>query len=223
MIDQLLQIIAPHHCYGCDKLGQTLCENCKYDIVSDLFSGCIECRQPTNANGICRRCKTEYDKAWVVGERNEILKNLLDGYKFQRQRQTYKILAKLLDETLPVFPAATVVVPIPTISGHIRQRGYDHMRLVAKELARLRKLTYSELLVHKTNTKQLGSSRRDRIAHAKVAYAVKPRETPSGATPYVLVDDVYTTGSTLQYAARTLREGGAEVIWAAVVARQPLD
>lgn len=130
-------------------------------------------------------------------------------------------LAELLDATLPVMPPGTVVVPLPTIRPHIRQRGYDHMLLIARAFVRMRHLRIDTSLRRTGISKQLGSSRRERTQQAKSAYSVAKKL--DGSRPYLLLDDVFTTGASLHYAAETLRVAGAHEVWVSVIARQPLD
>lgn len=223
MIDKLLGIIAPHYCYGCNNPGCSLCDNCKYNIISEPFSGCIVCQRPSGEQGVCLSCETPFSRAWCVSERVDILEKVLDGYKFERQKTSATILAELLDERLPDFSHHDiVVVPIPTVASHVRQRGYDHTRLIAKEFARLRKSAIdTSLLQRKTKTKQFGASKKQRIAQAKVAYGVT--KSLDSRKVYLIIDDIATTGSTLKYASKALKDSGAMRIWVAVIARQPLD
>jgi len=220
MIDKLLEYVAPHPCFGCTKLGRPLCDNCKYDIVNDTFSACIACGKAAGAAGICSTCKLPYERAWCVGERTGVLRDLIDGYKFDRMKSSAIILAELLDETIPVLPDTTTVIPIPTIPAHQRQRGYDHTYLVAREFCRLRHLKLlRNHLIRRTNTVQrLATSRRQRLQQARQAFAA-PRRLSSGG-PYLLLDDIMTSGATLRYAAKALRAAGAHEVWIAVVARQ---
>lgn len=150
-----------------------------------------------------------------------ILEELLDAYKFEHVRAAHRIFAELLDEALPILPPETVVVPLPTIAPHIRQRGYDHTRLIARTFAKRRKLRVETDLRRVGKSKQLGASRRERTQQAKSAYRVTKKL--DDAVPYLLLDDVFTTGASLHYAAEALRGAGAREVWVAVIARQPLD
>ena len=76
----------------------------------------------------------------MVGERNGTLQRLVGLYKFERTRLAYKQLGDLLNDVLPDLPTETVIVPVPTTPSRIRERGYDHMLLIAKHLARSRGL-----------------------------------------------------------------------------------
>ncbi|NTW61890.1 hypothetical protein HGB25_00520, partial [Candidatus Saccharibacteria bacterium] len=79
-----------------------------------------------------------YDKAWVVGQRDGVLQRLVGLYKFERAKSAYKVLGDLILDILPDLPPETVIVPIPTTPSRIRERGYDHMLLVARYIAKKR-------------------------------------------------------------------------------------
>lgn len=222
MIDDLLAILAPHHCCGCDKIGTSLCDNCKYDITSEVYSLCVACgKRVAGLSGICTACHPSYTQGWCVGERHDQLQRLIGDYKFNNVRSAYRPLATLLDETLPTLPGNVVIVPIPTVSSHIRQRGYDHMMLIARHLAKKRALSVSKALQRATNTKQRDAGRAQRIKQAKEAFVCPTPLNPD--VPYILLDDVITTGATMEYAAKTLKQQGATTVWAVTISRQTLD
>ena len=217
----LLNLLAPHYCCSCGEIGAVLCGRCKYDIVSEPYEACILCHniaKPTE--NLCNNCLAAFSHAWVVGARLGVLKKVIDDFKFERVRAGYRTLAGLFDATLPNLPSDIIVVPIPTIAKHVRVRGYDHMQLIARELARVRKLSCSPCLYLATATMQRGASRAVRREQAEVAFLARGvRQTAR----YLLVDDVSTTGSTLEYASRALLRAGAQEVWVAVLATQPLE
>lgn len=220
MIEGLLQFIAPHLCINCQKIGSLLCDNCKYDIISESFDRCIACLQ-ASATGICNHHKLPYAQAWCVGERRDSLQKLIGTYKFQNARAAHRILATLLDERLPQLPLDTVIVPVPTVSSHIRERGYDHIDLIAKRLSKLRQIPVERLINRVTQTTQRHTSRAERSRQATQAFALnKPTDRKKH---YLIIDDVATTGSTIKQVATLLKQAGATNIWVAVIARQPLD
>lgn len=217
----LANLLAPHYCCSCGEIGALLCDRCKYYIVSEPYESCLLCHnvaKPTE--NLCNSCLPTYSHAWVVGSRTDVLKKAIDDYKFERTRAAYKLFAELFDATLPNLPSDVIVVPIPTIAKHVRMRGYDHMRLIARQLARMRTLTYSPCLYRATATMQRGANRALRREQAEMAFAV--RNIRKGAR-YLIVDDISTTGATLEYASRTLLQAGAAEVWVAVLAAQPLE
>ena len=116
------------------------------------------------------------------------------------------------------LPADAVIVPISTTSRNMRRRGYDHMRLIAKDLARKRNIGYSSLLRRRNNVVQHATrSSRQRKRQAKEFFEVS--KSVDQKKLYVIIDDIFTTGSTLAAAADCLRQAGAENVQAAVIAR----
>lgn len=219
MIDTLLSRLAPHHCCGCGKIGTILCQDCEYNIVSEPYVGCVVCSKPTVV-GICSRCVSVYTQAWCVGDREDTLERLIDAYKFKRAKAAANTLASLLDEVVPILPKNTVIVPVPTARSHVRVRGYDHALLLARIFARKRGLSVASVVMRRGGETQRGLNKKMRMKQAEQTfYCSTP--LPSGA-PYLLIDDIVTTNATLRYAATALKDAGAETVWAAVVARQPL-
>lgn len=221
MLDDLLSYLAPHLCCECNKIGQLLCDNCKYDITSEAFYCCIVCGKVAGKYGLCRTCRPPYERAWCVGERTGGLQRLIGRYKFQNARAAHQPLGELLLNVLDQLPTATVIVPVPTVASHIRQRGYDHTLLLAWYIAKKRKLELQEVLERTTRTMQRHTTRQQRAMQAKAAFRAKKELRDD--IPYLLVDDVVTTGATLHYAAHELKKAGTRTIWVAALARQPLD
>ena len=220
MIDRLLRLISPHICCCCGEVGAILCPNCKNDITEEAYSACIGCLAPAALSNLCGSCrrKAAYDEAWVVGERTGPLKRLIDAYKFERAYEGAEVLVDLLDARLPIWPEGGCVTYIPDIASHRRQRGSDHMAIVARGLARRRMMAYDRLLERRTSLSQRGSTQADRLVRQRGAFAA--RNVPDD-TPIVLIDDIYTTGATIAAAVAALREATMAPIYIVCLARQP--
>jgi ComF family protein len=156
-----------------------------------------------------------------VGERSGTLKDIIDSFKFYNNYAAYRDLSTLLSERIGILPRNCIIVPVPTVSSHIRQRGYDHTYLVAKRLAKIQKRPVKQALYGVTSSRQRGENRESRRFQASQAFAVRGTVDPGAV--YVLVDDIITTGATLHYAGKALLDAGAHEVWAGVIARQPLD
>ena len=221
MIDTALALLAPHYCSGCGKIGTVLCDNCKYDIVTEQITICIVCKKPAGIRGICAICHPSYDQAWTLGKREDTLEAVINLYKFERVKAAYRPLADMLNSALPVLPLETRILAIPTVPSHIRERGYDHSLLLARQFARLRGLALSKALRRASSTTQRGASMITRKQQAAQAFTVSGNLDRD--IPYLLIDDIVTTGATLEYAARALKAAGATKVWVATIAYQTLD
>jgi ComF family protein len=219
LLDSLLSLLAPHVCLGCGRLGGGLCNSCKNDIIDEVYPNCLLCGSGVSADNLCSTCRqtSRISRAYVVGENKTLLKNLLYNYKFGPTRGHSKVLSDILNLMLPILPPATVVVPIPTISKHIRQRGFGHIELVARHLARSRHLKYSRLLLRLDNSVQHGLKAAERTKAAAKTFSINPRaKIPE---EILLLDDIYTTGATIKAAAKLLKSAGVKTINLAILAR----
>lgn len=172
--------------------------------------------------GICQKCQQLWpvEYAAVFSERTDLLKTLIDEYKFGHKRSAARELASLVSVMLPFAQGATIV-PIPTISRHIRERGYDHLSLLARHVARQTRMNYKPLLSRRGQTVQHGASKQDRLRQASSAFTITHSLDPERL--YIVIDDITTTGASLRAAAIVLRNAGAKRVWAIALARQPLD
>lgn len=218
MVDKLLKIIAPHHCINCKQIGSALCKSCKNYINDESFLSCIACLRPSN--GLCKSCRASYSRAWCVGALDGALKDLLYAYKFENLKSAAEDLTELLDKTIDYLPKDTIITYVPTLPSHIRQRGYDQVALISRKLSKYRNLKHENTLLRSSSTHQRDSTAKQRWLNAKSAYKIN--KITKGAT-YLLIDDIVTTGASIEYGAKTLIENGANEVWVAAIARQTLD
>ena len=200
IIKSILDILAPNYCLSCGRVGSILCVRCKKDKLK---------LEPGIINGV-----------WFLGKRTGVLRDLIDKYKFQGEREAGELLAELMAENLPVKVSKNiVVVPLPTIDKHVRARGLDHTVLLAKHLTRYRGWRVQNLLVRANDTVQVGADERTRIKQAERAYKINENLKVNPETHYLLIDDILTTGSSIMSAQRVLAGAGAKKIDLAVLAK----
>ena len=220
-IDTLLSYIAPHYCYGCGATGSLLCRSCLEAVKQHHCRACVICGQPCASGNVCRRHAPPYEALDCALWRRGAVARLIDDYKFHRVRAASGVLARLLDELLPEYDASTVVVPVPTAPANIRKRGYDHMLLIARQFARRRGLRVERPLVRQTNvTQHYARSAAERRKRAQQFFRARGAQAD---VPYLILDDIFTTGSTIAAAAQTLRAAGARDIRVGIVARHGND
>ena len=150
-----------------------------------------------------------------MGYRDGILKRLTEDYKYKAIRKTAEVLAELLDTAIPKELKNVAVVPLPTISRHIRERGFDHTLLLAKRLAERRGWMVETVLLRKNKSVQVGASEEKRKEQARRAYEVA--QELDEAKCYLLLDDVWTTGASMESAIEAVKKAGAKKVASAVV------
>ena len=207
IISNISELFCPHNCILCGKIGGILCECCKKYIACG-YKKCLMCGKDLIENkcGWCELCGI---KQYCVGRRKAALARLIEIYKYHSVRAVAAVLAGLADK---VVPDGSALVPLPTIRRHIRERGYDHIGLIARKM----RLPVEKVLVRNKNTVQVGASREERQIQAQEAYSVQKIDSERS---YLLFDDVWTTGSSMMAAMQKLREAGAKKIGIAVIAR----
>jgi len=221
MIDALLSYVAPHSCSGCGYVGTELCEGCKHNITSEGFSVCVGCQHPTRGDNLCDSClDLPFTALWCAGWRQSELKSLLDRYKFEAVRSASIPLVAILDSAVPPLPAGTVVTAVPTAAAHTRERGFDHMALVARGFAARRDLPFRSLLRRTTHGTQHFKTKKERLAAAQKAYELLGADLPEKV---LLIDDIFTTGATLRANASLLQSAGVASLYGAIIARQPKE
>lgn len=218
IIDCLLGLVAPHLCVSCGQNTGVFCERCNSYIEKQSYGVCWCCSRPSGRS-LCRRCREVFDGFFVVGVRRGPLKKLIGALKFQSVRAAGSPLAYLLYRRLPSELGTLAIVPVPTSTAHVRRRGYDHMLLIGRRLARLTGWSLHQAVFTRATHTQHSLGRRSRQVAAKNAYYC-PAPTPNS---YLIIDDIITTGSTVLAVARALRQAGARTVYVAVVAKQPLD
>ncbi|MES2630739.1 MAG: phosphoribosyltransferase family protein [Patescibacteria group bacterium] len=158
-----------------------------------------------------------------MSERVTVLRRVVDAYKFEYVKAAAHSLVDLLDESLPILPKNMVIVPVPTAASHIRQRGYDHLDILARLLSLRRGLPVARLLERSSTKTQHELNKVERQIEASSAFHVAGGVSIDANTPLLILDDIITTGSTVRAAAEVLSQAGAKNIFVAALAYQPLD
>ncbi|MBO7131851.1 ComF family protein [Candidatus Saccharibacteria bacterium] len=202
-------LLAPHPCRGCGRIGKPLCDCCKKNILENHLNYCPNCKSK-NPTGNCQKCKS-LPRTFIIEERSGLVGKLIHDYKFNSVRALALPLAEILDQILPNIPGKVSIIPLPTIGKHIRARALDHTLLIAKKLARIRGKNYQveKLIIRKENTVQVGTDAKTRQKQAKNAYKINEKLSIDKDKTYILLDDVWTTGASMKAALKKLREAGA--------------
>lgn len=218
LLRKLISVITPDSCISCGDEGSLLCEACSYSEIPRVASACYACGAITNNFATCNKCRrrTPLVKVWVVTRYDTIAKELISELKFNSSREAIEPIASLCINTVPILEI-DIVTHLPTSSTHIRQRGFDQSKFIAKRLAS-RRYRYAPLLRRIKKIHQTGSNKKQRREQIKGAFLAINKYLIANSR-ILLVDDVATTGASLEEAARTLKKAGAKEVSAIVFAR----
>jgi len=221
LLDLVLSVVAPHDCLVCGLEGRLVCGWCAPDAFPDLPSRCYRCKQITSDFAVCESCCriTSLRHVWIRTDYDTTAKELMRIYKYERVSSAHKTITEAMDEILPYLPVDTIIIPIPTATSRVRQRGYDQAELLARSLARQRSLLWVRAVTRLTQSRQVGADRHQRLSQLKNAFMVTKPLVIKNAN-ILLVDDVVTTGATIEAMAATLKQAGAKSITAIAFAQK---
>jgi ComF family protein len=179
--------------------------------------------------GLCQRIQPPFQKALAYGSYDGALRDLIHLLKYQQVRPAAGVLGRMVAEVIGKLEAgipegAIAVVPVPLHARKQAQRGFNQSELMArialKQLARPERfqLCAGVLQRRRETVSQTGLTGHQRRENLRGAFAVRNQE-PMAGRHVVLVDDVFTTGTTVSECARVLRRAGAASVWVATVAR----
>ncbi len=217
-LDQLIGTIAPHACLNCQAEGKLLCQQCVQKLQF-IPSRCYRCHKLTDESRTCNTCRkmSRLFRLQVGTIYEGLAKSLVWQLKYAGAQAAAKEIADFLAIRTKVIDSC-LIVPVPTASSRVRRRGYDQAKLIGRKLAKKHGLPYLDCLARSGQTHQIGSRREKRLKQLSSAYRIKVGQTIQN-THIILIDDVVTTGASLEAAARYLRNAGAEQVEAIVFAQ----
>jgi ComF family protein len=176
--------------------------------------------------GVCRIAPPPYSVASAYGSYDTGLRELIHLLKYDSVRPAANVLGSMLAQVIvrmqPAFRAEDIlVVPVPLHSAKLRQRGFNQAELIAR--AAVKRGARLELSPHllerrRVTQSQIGLTQNQRKENLRGAFRVAKRDNVEGRE-VLLVDDVFTTGTTVSECARVLLRAGASKVWIATVAR----
>ncbi len=232
MLNYVLDLVFPKHCVGCNKEGSYLCSSCQGQIMQKELI-CPRCKTKTFGGATHSLCYKPYtlDGLWSYGAFEGVLRRSIQKLKYKWITEHSDLLIDqvvyYLASTSPLFleqikedrGVGWVVVPVPLHWQRQNWRGFNQSALIAKKLAESLGLPYQELLKRSKNTQSQthfdADQRRQNMKNAfefqSKAYLLPPN--------VLLIDDVWTTGSTMQECCYVLKQAGVQTVWALTIAR----
>lgn len=234
LLNALLDVILPPICHICHSFipnADTLhiCPTCRDRLPLVASPLCPLCGIPFaggGSNHCCGACLTHpphFDTARAHFLYEGPIRDLIHSYKYNQRTQLRYPLALLTLEGLSGFLAEQVphvIVPVPLHRSRLRQRGFNQAVLLGKILSRRLSLPMlpDTLIRARPTEPQIELSAAERRINVKGAFTVGRPDRVEGKR-ILLLDDVMTTGSTMDECARELKKAGAEMVIAATIAR----
>ncbi len=222
--EALLDLFFPPRCPGCGRVGFTFCARCQARIEPPTAPACIRCGHPTDAEQLCPTCRetpSSLDRIASSAIFAHPLRDAIHELKYNDGRSLARPLgARMAAAWRQGNFAADVIIPVPLHAERLAERGYNQSALLARIVSREVGVPIDEaaLVRAKATQQQAMLKAVERRENVRDAFAC--RGDVSGKR-VVLVDDVCTTGSTLEACAAALRDSGAASVWAFTLARAP--
>jgi predicted amidophosphoribosyltransferase len=208
LLKSLADFAFPPICYGCDSEVEAglVCEACRLDLFTHELAVCPRCGRPcTRTAETCGQCKEEFSLSRVraLGLYAPPFDKLVQAFKYSGKTKVGEMLGQALAALVrqdEVLSAADAVCPVPLHPARLRERGFNQSLLLAAAISMDSGIPLADCLVRHRNT------------------STQTMKTSITGKTVLLVDDVMTTGATLDQAARELLKGGAASVLGVVIA-----
>ncbi len=229
----LSDLIFPVRCLSCGRFGDYLCKGCLRSIPIKKTFECIGCKRNTPFGQTCFLCaKTNpVDQLLIVADyKNPLVEKSLKFLKYRFIRdleQPLSVLTKkylrwlTLDKKFNVFEPNPLLIPVPLHPRRLNWRGFNQSELLAKDIADTFQMEIASDIIERTvNTIPQADikEREQRLKNLNGIFKIQNKEKIIGRE-VLLIDDVCTTGATLNECARVLKSCGVSKVVALVIAR----
>lgn len=223
----MLDLIFPPRCAGCQHSGYILCPTCMASMQAATSPLCQHCHGRLASDGLCSSCRyrpLQLSGLRAFGHYQDVLRASIHALKYDGCTRLAPLLGQLLQQAYCAYRLhADVIVPVPLHSERQQQRGYNHATLLARVLSQATGVPLNEnmLIRQRSTSAQVGLRLQERQRNVEGAF--RCTAVTMGALPaklhILLVDDVCTTGATLEACAAPLFAAGASSVWGLVLAR----
>ncbi|PLX25742.1 hypothetical protein C0580_01545 [Candidatus Parcubacteria bacterium] len=216
ILQNFLDFIWPQFCLGCKTEGALCCGFCLNDILL----------QENNKISWPDKDKLYFEACYVCCDyHNKLLQKIIKNYKYSYLENMADLLVDILEKQSRrlSLPKNTIISNVPLHKRKRKIRGFDQTEILAKKLAQRLNLKYSPMLVRKRHTKaQARLSKEQRQKNISNAFEINKKDSlKNSKSPkkILLLDDVTTTGSTLNQASKALKEAGYKNIFCLAIAK----
>ncbi len=226
---RILDALFPQNirCIFCGKEDNDygICDSCysKIPFVGDKV--CKKCGGTIHNGQICGDCKAEnysFERVFAICEYSGILRNAILKLK-SGEKYIANPLACIVSEYFSTLHISyDIIIPMPIHKNRLRQRGFNQSEVLLQELAKADDRIRKDIIIRSKDTPhQTGLTREYRKSNLDQAFQVLHKSDIKDKT-IVIFDDIYTTGSSMQECAKTLKENGASKVFGVCLARTPI-
>ncbi len=220
----ILDLVFPPRCVACGKEGAFLCQACVASAPLIPQPSCVRCARPVRAAGLCEVCQAEPSSLEGVLSpfaMDDVVRQAVYALKYHNLRALAPTLGALMAAHVQqAGVTADVLVPVPLHPHRWRERGYNQAELLAKEIGRRLSLPVAPhglARVKHSDPQARAASREERRANVEDAFLAKASFLGQRV---LLVDDVCTTGATLESCAASMLQAGAARVWGVTLAKE---
>jgi ComF family protein len=221
-----LDLLFPQWCIGCGREGDYICNSCRRSLTHILPPVCPRCGKPQSDGMLCPACDDE--NPGIDGIRspflfNGVIRQAVHELKYRNLRALAIPMAGLLYDYILDNPVpGEVLVPVPLHRKRLRERGYNQSALLAKQLGKLTGMpVVDDCLIRKLHTSPQARTANIDERRQNVIDAFSCANGKLQGKKVILIDDVTTSGTTLNACAETLKKSGAVAVWGLVMAIEP--
>ena len=220
-----LDLLFPRWCVGCGREGDFICPDCLKELPRINPPLCPRCGRPQLNAVVCPACvgwEASIDGIRALFKFEGAVRQAIHELKYNNVRAIAPLLGKWLGDYLIANPLpAELLVPVPLHARRLRERGYNQSRLLARELSLLSGLPLvDDCLVRITHGTPQARTRNVAERRGNVADAFSCRDRRLEDKQVLVIDDVSTSGATLDACARALKSAGASSAWGLVLAKE---
>ena len=220
-----LDLLFPRWCVGCGKEGSFICHSCRQSLPRIMPPVCPKCGRPQSSGILCPDCvgwQAEIDGIRSPFRFDGVMRQAIHQLKYRNLRALAAPLAELLRDYIITNPVpAEVMVPVPLHQKRLRERGYNQSALLARELGKLTSLpVVDDCLVRQQHAPPQARTANVDERRRNVAGVFACRNQRVRDKQVLLIDDVSTSGATLDACAAALKAAGATSVWGLVMARE---
>lgn len=214
----ILDVLFPIECLNCRREGDYLCEKCFRRIKFNDLAALASARQNLKTPSL--------EKIFIAGDyEDKLLRNLIKKYKYDFIKPLGEILARFLitfwnfqNDEQNEIPSSLIIMPLPLTAKRLNWRGFNQAEILARAFSRYFNYDFSSDLKRRgKQTAQAKLNETERLNNVQGVFFWEG-ENLQGEN-VLLIDDVTTTGATLNEAARILKTAGAGAVYALVLAK----